>query len=159
MGLFDFLKRKELDEIKQLKVQLKKYDPIVTIGKEIELKNSQLAKNKLELKELSNKYEISLETYKKLRKEVSLYEAKIDLIEFGVYEPIYDFEQSDDYRIEQKRVIQLQKDMIKEETAAICPTNWTVDGSEAKGRASTKRNIKFYCSKIPICNCIRFIYY
>jgi hypothetical protein len=142
MGLFDFLKKKELDEIKLLKGQLEKYAPVIEIDKEIELKNTQLTKDNLELKELGDKYETSLETYKKLRKEVSLYESKLDLIEFGVYEPVYDFAQSDDYRTEQKRIIQLQKDMIKDETAAICPTNWTVDGSEAKGRASTKRNIK-----------------
>jgi len=142
MGLFDFLKKKELEEIKKLKGELEKYAPIIEIDKEIELKNTQLAKDKLELKELGDKYENSLETYKKLKKEVSLYESKLDLIEFGVYEPVYDFEQSDEYRAEQKRIIQLQKDMIKDETAAICATNWTVDGSEAKGRASTKRNIK-----------------
>jgi hypothetical protein len=142
MGLFNFLKKKELNEIKLLKGQLENYAPVIEIDKEIELKNTQLTKDNLELKELGDKYKTSLETYKKLRKEVSLYESKLDLIEFGVYEPIYDFAQSDDYRTEQKRIIQLQKDMIKDETAAICPTNWTVDGSEAKGRASTKRNIK-----------------
>tara|TARA_R110002072_G_scaffold302577_1_gene486385 strand:- start:2980 stop:4308 length:1329 start_codon:yes stop_codon:yes gene_type:complete len=142
MGLFDFLKKKELDEIKLLKGQLEKYAPIIEIDKEIDVKNTQLAKDELELKELGDKYESSLETYKKLRKEVSLYESKLDLIEFGVYEPVFDFKQSDEYRAEQKRIIQLQKDMIKDETAATCSTNWTVDGSEAKGRASTKRNIK-----------------
>lgn len=142
MGLFDFLKKKELDEIKLLKVQLEKYAPVIEIDKEIELKNTQLIKENLELKELGDKYQNSLETYKKLRKEVGLYESKLDLIEFGVYEPVYNFEHSDDYRDEQKRMIQLQKEMIKDETAAICATNWNIEGSEAKGRAMTKKNIK-----------------
>tara|TARA_R110002012_G_scaffold313517_1_gene525180 strand:+ start:7246 stop:8574 length:1329 start_codon:yes stop_codon:yes gene_type:complete len=142
MGLFDFLKRKELDEIKLLKRQLKKYSAIINIDKEIRFKNTQLAKDQLALKELGSKYESSLDTYKKLREEVSIYESKLDLIEFGVYDPVYDFEKSDGYRAEQKRTIQLQKDMIKNETAATCSVNWTVGGSEAKGRAATKRNIK-----------------
>jgi hypothetical protein len=142
MGFFDFLKKKELNEIKLLKGQLEKYAPVIEIDKEIELKNTQLTKENLELKELGDKYENSLETYKKLRKEVSLYETKLDLTEFGVYEPVYDFEHSDDYRAEQKRMIQLQKEMIKDETAAICATNWNIEGSEAKGRAMTKKNIK-----------------
>ncbi|WP_299156821.1 DUF4041 domain-containing protein [uncultured Tenacibaculum sp.] len=153
MGLFDFLKKKELEEIKQLKTQLEKYKPISNIDLEVEKKtnefkelterqSTEIKKSQEELSELGNKYKNSLETYRKLRKEVSLYESKLDLIEFGVYEPVYDFEKSDEYRAEQKRIIQLQKDMIKDETAAICATNWTVDGSEAKGRASTKRNIK-----------------
>ena len=153
MGLFDFLKKKELDEIKQLKSQLEKYKPFTDIDLEVKKKTTELKdltekysaeikKAQEKLSELGSKYENSLETYKKLRKEVSLYESKLDLIEFGVYEPVYDFEKSDEYRAEQKRIVQLQKDMIKDETAAICATTWTVDGSEAKGRASTKRNIK-----------------
>jgi len=153
MGLFDFLKKKELEEIRALNGQLKKYSPISDIDKEVDKKTKEFDElttkqtdeinnvNK-ELSELNEKYKNSLDTYKKLRKEVGLYESKLDLIEFGIYEPIYDFEHSDEYREEQKRIIELQKDMIKDETAASCATNWTVDGSEAKGRASTKRNIK-----------------
>lgn len=153
MGLFDFLKKKEFEEIKKLKGQLEKYKPISDIDREIEKKTNEfndlndkqsveINKSQKELSELGNKYDSSLETYKRLRKEVSLYESKLDLIEFGVYEPVYDFEKSDDYRTEQKRIIQLQKDMIKDETAAICEANWQVGGSEAKGRAMIKRNVK-----------------
>jgi len=153
MGLFDFLKKKEFDEIKQLKEKLEKFKPISNIDEEIEKKTKELdeiiASKSTEINNileeqstLNSKYQDSLETYKKLRKEVGVYESKLDLIEFGIYEPIYEFEKSDEYRDEQKRIIELQKDMIIQETAAICTTNWTVDGSEAKGRASTKRNIK-----------------
>jgi len=153
MGLFDFIKKKELEEIRVLKKQLEKYDPISDIDKEVDRKTKEfeelttkqtdeINKANTELSELNEKYGNSLDTYKKLRKEVGLYESKLDLIEFGIYEPIYDFEHSDEYREEQKRIIELQKEMVKEETAATCSTNWTVDGSEAKGRASTKRNIK-----------------
>lgn len=99
-------------------------------------------KSKKEAKELDKKYQESLALYKKLRNEISVFESKLDLMEFGIYEPIFDFEHSDDYRTEQKKIIERQKQMIKNETAAICSTNWTIDGSEAKGRASTKRNIK-----------------
>ena len=156
MGLFDFLKKKELSEIESLKTKiekenekniqlvatLEKYTPISDIQAEIEKQTTDLNKLKEKQGELVSKYDTSLETYKKLRKEVSLYESKLDLIEFGIYEPVYDFEHSDEYRELQKTIIQLQKDMVTNEVAAICETNWTVDGSEAKGRASTKRNIK-----------------
>lgn len=153
MGLFDFIKKKELEEIRVLKGQLEKYKPISDIDKEVDKRTKEFKElttkqtdeiNKIdnELVELNQKYETSLETYKNLRKEVGIYESKLDLIEFGIYEPIYNFEHSEEYREEQKRIIGLQKDMVKEESAATCSTNWTVDGSEAKGRASTKRNIK-----------------
>lgn len=153
MSLFDFLKKKEFEEIRLLKLQLERFKPITDIEAEADKQRRELeqliAQKQTEIQNLENDfnklssdYQSALETYSRLRKEISLYENKLDLIEFGVYEPIYDFEKSEDYREEQKRVIDRQKEMISSESAAICRTNWTIDGSEAKGRASTKRYIK-----------------
>jgi hypothetical protein len=153
MGLFDFLKKKEFEEIEKLKSQLDRYKPIADIEAETEnqkksleqlktLKQSEVKTVEDNFNKLNSDYQNALETYSKLRKEVSLFENKLDLIEFGVYEPIYEFEKSDEYRVEQDRIIELQKQMISSERAAICRTNWTIDGSEAKGKASTKRYIK-----------------
>jgi hypothetical protein len=149
MGLFDFLKKKEFDEIKQLKSQLERYKPIMNIEAEVESqkknleqiissKNTDIKNIEAELNTLNSNYQSALEIYKNLRKEVSVFESKLDLIEFGIYEPVYDFEKSDDYREEQNKIIQIQKEMILADTAAICNTNWTVEGSEAKGRAVIK---------------------
>jgi hypothetical protein len=153
MALFDFFKKKELTEIADLKSQLEKYKPISDI--ENEIKNQRFNFEKLiteketeitsiqeNLAKLNVDYKVALETYTRLRKEINLFENKLDLIEFGVYEPIYDFEKSSEYRDEQNKVIELQKKLITEERAAICRTNWTIDGSVAKGKASTKRYIK-----------------
>jgi hypothetical protein len=149
MGLFDFLKKKEFEEIKQLKSLLERYKPITDIEAEVESqkkslnkiissKNTDIKNIETEFNTLNSNYQSALETYKNLRKEVSVFESKLDLIEFGIYEPVYDFEKSDDYREEQNKIIQIQKEMITADTAAICNTNWTVEGSEAKGRAVVK---------------------
>ena len=193
MGLFDFLKKKEFEEIRTLKEKLEKFKSIINIQdevdnkkKELELLISQkeselelLIKNKTreisekevelnkiisdkevelnstienkkqsinyiqkDFDELNLNYQTALETYTRLRKDVSLYESKLDLIEFGIYEPVYDFEKSEDYRTEQNRIIEEQKLMIQSETAATCRTEWTIDGSVTKGRATTKKYIK-----------------
>lgn len=153
MGLFDFLKKNEFEEIKQLKSQLDRYKPIADIEAETEkqknsleqLKTAKLSEVKTvedNFTKLKSDYQTALETYTKIRKEISLFENKLDLIEFGVYEPIFEFEKSDEYRVEQDKIIELQKQLISSELAAICRTNWTIDGSEAKGKASTKRYIK-----------------
>jgi len=137
------------EEIKLIKTQLEHYKPITDIEAEIldkkksmELllssKNSEILKIEDEFKTLNSNYLLALETYTKLRKEVSIFESKLDLIEFGIYEPVYDFEKSDDYRSEQNKIIERQKEMINNDTAAICNTQWTVEGSEAKGRAVVK---------------------
>jgi hypothetical protein len=153
MGLFDFLKKKEFEEINQLKKQLERYKPISDIEKEAERQNqklqadistktAELEKINIDYNTLKSNYQSALETYTNLRKEIGLYENKLDLVEFGVYEPVYDFEKSDDYRAEQSKIIELQKQKIANETAATCTAKWTIDGSEAKGTASTKRFIK-----------------
>lgn len=149
MGFFDFLKKKELEEIKQLNALLEKYKPVIDIEAEvasqkerldkiISTKNTEIKNVETEFNTLNANYQSALETYKNLRKEVSVFENKLDLIEFGIYEPVYDFEKSDDYRAEQNRIIQIQKEMISADTAATCSTNWTVSGSEAKGKAVVK---------------------
>ncbi len=153
MALFDFLKKKEFEEIEKLKSQLVRYKSISDIEAEVENLNKNLEQlkslNQSEINiieenfnKLNVDYQAALETYTKIRKEAALYENKLDLIEFGIYEPIYDFDKSDEYRAEQNRIIELQKRMISSERAAICRTNWTIDGSLAKGTASTKRYIK-----------------
>lgn len=153
MGLFDFLKKQELEAIKQLNSQLERYKLISDIELEAERLKKDLEQTvsskiieiknvETEFNSLNSNYQTALETYKNLRKEVSVFESKLDLIEFGIYEPVYDFERSDDYRAEQNKIIQLQKQMISSERAAICRTNWTINGNEAKGKANTKRYIK-----------------
>jgi Domain of unknown function (DUF4041)/Meiotically up-regulated gene 113 len=153
MGLFDFLKKKEFETIKKLNSQLERYKSISDIEAEAENQKSILEQLKSQIqadskiieenfKKLNADYELALETYTKLRKEVSLFENKLDLIEYGVYEPIYEFDKSDEYRTERDKIIELQKIMISSGEAAICRANWTIDGSEAKGKASTKRYIK-----------------
>lgn len=150
MGIFDFLKKKEFEEINQLQSQLERYKAISDIEEEvsnqkkgleelISKKNKELKSVENNINTLNSEYQIALETYAKLRKEVSIFESKLDLIEFGIYEPVYDFEKSDDYRDEQNKIIELQKSMIKNDNAAICDTKWTVGDSEAKGRAVVNR--------------------
>lgn len=182
MGFFDFLKKKEFEEICTLQEKLEKFKTITDIqnevdnkknelelliqnktneilekekelnkvisDKEIELnsiiENKKLAINYIrkDFDELKLNYETSFETYTRLRKDVSLYESKLDLIEFGIYEPVYEFNKSEDYRTEQNKIIEKQRQLIKQGKAVICETKWTINGSETKGRVSVNRYVK-----------------
>lgn len=153
MGLFDFLKKKELEQIVELQAQLELYKPIIDVeieartqreklDKLISVKESEIKSIEDNLAKLNSDYQTALETYTKLRKEISLYENKLDLLEYGVYEPIYEFQKSDEFRQELNKILELQKEMISSGRAAFCRTNWTIDGSEAKGLANTRRYIK-----------------
>lgn len=149
MGLFDFLKKKEFAEIQELREQLERYKSISDIESEVinqsnilELmvssKTSEIKAAQDNLDSINSSYKTALETFTKLRKEVYVFESKLDLIEFGIYEPVYDFQKSDEYRVEQNKIIEKQKAMLSADTAAICDAQWTVAGSEAKGRAVVK---------------------
>jgi len=167
MGLFDFLKKKEFDEIKRLEKELElcqsnykkeverlsnkleRYSSLVNVETEVEnkrielntiisIKTEEINNQEIEYNKLNDNYQNALETYKKLRKEVSLFENKLDLIEFGIYTPVYDFERSDDYREAQYKIIEQQKQMVQNDFAALCSTSWTVEGSETKGKTVVK---------------------
>ena len=96
MGLFDFLKKKEFEQINQLQGQLEKYKSITDIEIEVarqrkvldELifaKNAEVNNIEINFSKLNSDYQIALGTYTKLRKEVSVFESKLDLIEFGIF--------------------------------------------------------------------------
>lgn len=57
----------------------------------------------------------------------------------GVYEPHFDFDDSEAYKLAIKEVRGHQKLMVSEKAATQCPTDWTVNGSEAQGRTMVNR--------------------
>jgi len=69
-----------------------------------------------------------------LRAELESVEDAIEIQSFGLYEPRYGFETSEEYVDRLKSVREEQKTLIRGKTATVCPKNWVVDGSLAKGR-------------------------
>lgn len=160
MGLFDFLKKQELKQIEKLEADKAELQSRLERFKSIDDVDAETKKRKAELEELEKtkkeeikvseqefdrlktEYKTALDTYTNLKKQVGLYENKLDLIEYGVYEPMYDFETSIQYKVELEGILEQQKRMVSEERAATCSANWTIDGSVAKGKAATKKYIK-----------------
>lgn len=181
MGAFDFLKKKEFEELDKLKTtvtskdneiaklkqhieSLSRYEGIldseskasniITQAKqeaemiinsaknevfmlERQSKSLQDEVNTLQMK--ANALDINIQTKEK---EVVELNDKILLQEFGLYTPIYDFANSDQYKDKLDNIRQQQKNMILTKTAATCSQSWTVNGSEAQGRMMTEQNIK-----------------
>ena len=69
-------------------------------------------------------------------------EDEILLQDFGLYKPMYDFASSKEYKDRLQECRDQQKEMIKSGDAAICSTQWAVNGNLAKGRKMTNDNIK-----------------
>ena len=78
----------------------------------------------------------------RLRRDLAALEELEYLHSIGLYEPRYDFETADDYRAALERIRDKQKAAVKAGRAATCGTNWTVDGSRAKGEQKARNSIK-----------------
>lgn len=91
-------------------------------------------------KYLNQDYLKSLETYNKLNEDIQKLNNEINTIDYGIYKPIYNWDDSETYKKELEHIVDLQKEMIKNNTAAICDTIWTINGSAAKGQSFIKNN-------------------
>ncbi len=80
--------------------------------------------------------------YDGLSSEVERLSERASFMEMGVYEPHFDYSDSEAYKQAVSEVRERQKAMIQAEQAVTCDTNWQVDGSLAKGRTMTNRAIR-----------------
>lgn len=160
-------KQDELDNIDEKLNQLEK-ERIAQVDEELKNRDSELERNikakEDELNSLDETYEAKLkekEEYlnkeldrvqsdlveerlklKNVRKELVHAEDDIEMQEYGLYEPKYNFVNATAYKERLDAVRKQQKQMIKDKTAAIGATEWTIDGSKSKGKAFINANIK-----------------
>ena len=114
---------------------LKKYSPIIDIDKAA--KESLAQKDKL-VKQVKNLDDAC----KKMKKEHDIYCDNLEMISYGHYTPHYNLEDSPSYKTKLDEIREKQKQLIKNQKAIVCTTEWTVSGSKAKGRTMTNKTIK-----------------
>lgn len=119
-----------------------KYEPITSIETEVSTLREAAEDLKQGIEELRSTYSEKRETLKKLEQQVAIYDDRLSFVELGVYEPHFDFNDSEDYQKEIKRIRDQQKMMVSAKTATLCPADWTVDGSQAKGRTMINRQTR-----------------
>ena len=101
--------------------------------------NQDFSKRK---EQLTSEYDNAHAVYEKLKKESSLLEESLEMTEFGVYKPHFDFDAPEDYKRQLEDLYALEKRLIKEDKAVICTIVWTVGGSKVEGRRMTRQNHK-----------------
>ena len=149
MGLFDFLKKKELDRIKELENRVKeleaknnslsKYLPLTDIESEIEKLEQDKINISKEYESLRFHYHKALATYEELKKKISVFEDDLEMAEYGVYQPHFSFETSEEYKQKILFYRNEAKAMIKEGSAVNGGDTITWNGSLSKGQAMVKR--------------------
>lgn len=149
-------KQEELDNIQQ-KLDALEAERIAEVDNKIKTRKEELENLDAKYEKLTAEKEKELETklhdanydlihtkqkYEEIKKDLVRAEDDLEMQEYGLYEPRYNFIHAVDYKERLDAVRKQQKQMIKDKTAAVGHTDWTMKGSEAKGRAFVNANIK-----------------
>ena len=84
----------------------------------------------------------ALRELEELTRELDAARDQSELQSFGLYETHYDFESSSAFKSKLDEVRAQQKAMVRNKTAAVCKTDWQVEGSKAKGRQMVQRYLR-----------------
>lgn len=120
----------------------KKYSKIIDIDSEVEKSKKENQKIQKVIDDLRSSYKDKKVIFDNLVKEAAIYDESIELAELGFYKPHFDFDTSEKFKEKIYSVKSEQKHMIFNKEAIYCNTEWTVEGSKAKGRTMTNRGIR-----------------
>ncbi|MGF0556177.1 DUF4041 domain-containing protein [Clostridioides difficile] len=146
---FDSENQDKFKLIEELKIEKQRLDNLINdkniLKDNINTLNSHLEELKderEELRDINETLKNKKEELKRLSEELIQTEDEVLLQSFGLYNPKYDFENSDEYMKKLKEIREMQKLLIRNKTGVKYSDSWTVDGSVQKGRTMTNQNIK-----------------
>lgn len=119
-----------------------RFKPVIDMDDEVERLKKQADGLRADVERIRDDYRVKRSTYDLLLKEVAVFDEKLAFAEMGVYEPHFDFTDSEAYKNAIQSVREQQKQLISGGNAVICTAQWSVDGSASKGKTMTNRNIK-----------------
>ena len=123
-----------------------RYAPVVDVEKERARVADERDKLSAQVKKRraawKTEYDETVSELSRLKGQLVSTRDQVAMESFGIYEPIFDFDDPEDFKTELKGIRAEQKDMIRSKTAAVCHTEWTVEGSKAKGRTMTNRQLR-----------------
>lgn len=108
---------------------------------EAEAQNT-IAEYHQKIDDLKKRYADGYKTYQLLKKEADIYKETIDLSEYGVYEPHFEFDMSEQYRNEIFGIREHQKREIRNGSAVLGGDNISWNGSLSQGAAMVKKEKK-----------------
>jgi len=119
-----------------------KYASITSVEDKISTLRDEATQLQKQIEGTRSSYSEKRTTLKKLEQQVAIYDEKLSFAELGFYEPHFEFSDSDEYKQEIKRIRDRQKAMVSAKTSTLCPTDWQVDGSRAKGQTMINRQTR-----------------
>lgn len=141
-----FLLRRSLIQRSSLQAKVseyeKRYRPLVDFDAALRERAVDLEKIGREFDERKNELtQLNVEVAKQ-RKLFQLFETEAEFVACGHYKPQFDFGTSEEYKSAITGIREKQRQMIKDDSAAVCGQTWKVNGSEAEGKKATKRTLR-----------------
>lgn len=130
------LKASELSALRE------RYGSLISEEEELKRLQSATEDERKKVEELRTSYVEKKATFDRLKHELAIYDERLSFAELGVYEPHFDFNDSEAYKTQINAIRERQKSMVSAKTACLCPANWTVDGSLSKGQTMINRQMR-----------------
>lgn len=126
--------KKQIEQSKKEKIREVKQEIRMTIQKEKEELSVELKKLQDEYNQFNKKIEEQEKTIYENEDKIIELRDEVLLQSFSLYRPQYDFVNSSQYKNKLDEIRDAQKQMIKQDTAALGATNWTVNNDARKGK-------------------------
>lgn len=136
MALLDFFRVSEFKQnLAQITAERDDLKAIVAATGALELEQikKQIAQQQDRRQALVAEIEAHKREIARLDAEIVILEDEVLLQSFGLYKPKYDFNNSAAYKVRLDVIREKQAFMVKQGTAALCPTNWTINNDRKEG--------------------------
>lgn len=118
------------------------YEESIELSELVATQKESLDKLKSEISSLESKRESLKKEILKLEDDYIELEDEILMQSYGFFNPKYDLEDSEAYKVRLKEIKDKQKEMVRTKMAVHYFKDWMVDGSKAKGRKMTNNMIR-----------------
>ncbi|HHK6156064.1 TPA: DUF4041 domain-containing protein, partial [Edwardsiella piscicida] len=128
-----------IEQAKNIALTLEREASALLTNAEVKVESMQTDIAKLRLSYAEKKA-----IYNELEKAISIYREDVEFSEMGMYQPHFDFDTSEEFKLAIKKNRDKQKELlrIKNRDGAIwCATDWSVHNSRAEGKKMTTRAI------------------
>lgn len=137
--------KSELESVKIQNTELiNKYSKFIEHDEEFEKEKKKFDELIQSRIELNDKYLNGLNIYGELNREIEIFKDTIEIGSFGLYEPRFNFDDSETFKNAIIENYEKQKQLITDDKAIICHTEWTVNNSKVEGRRMTKKHKKLW---------------
>jgi hypothetical protein len=92
--------------------------------------------------ELNSDYKNKRTIFEKLVLEIQSLEEDLEMMDYGLYKPHFDYDTSEEYKKALSELRGAQKERVRAKQAAVCDTEWAVEGSKQKGKQQVNQYIR-----------------